>query len=346
MNIDELKKSIQAHFTDGLVTIVGSGLSAGYSLPTMGQLAQHLLNEVPKKFDITTCGHWKAIDERLNDQVGIEVALRDLAADNPLIPVITDLVADLIEQKELEVITSALSGDIRLAFRDLVPHLTFSNDRHFVITTNYDRLIELSIEQANVAIGTLFDGKVFGRLDKKACRSSMNIAVAAKTKVGVQLVSRKHVVVLKPHGSLDWYEGKEHPVRCPIKLPLRRLMIAPGGQKYRKGYESPFDIHRADANEAIDKATRYLVIGYGFNDDHLETHLRAEIGKGKPCLVLVRGLTDNIKDLLSKNKSLTVLSHAEEETVPGTLLSQNGVHSFFAGINLWSLDSFIKEVLT
>ena len=39
MHIGEIKKRLQEHFTDGLVTIVGSGLSVACGLPGMRELA-------------------------------------------------------------------------------------------------------------------------------------------------------------------------------------------------------------------------------------------------------------------------------------------------------------------
>ena len=56
----------------------------------------------------------------------------------------------------------------------------------------------------------------------------------------------------------------------------------------RQGYSVPFDIHRARANEEIDKAQRYIIIGYGFGDDHLETHLMQQLRAGKPALIQTR----------------------------------------------------------
>ena len=46
-------------------------------------------------------------------------------------------------------------------------------------------------------------------------------------------------------------------------------MITPGVNKYRAGYNSPFDKHRDLANDYIKNAGRLLVVGYGFNDAHL-----------------------------------------------------------------------------
>jgi hypothetical protein len=56
--------------------------------------------------------------------------------------------------------------------------------------------------------------------------------------------------------------------------------------KFRSGYESPFDKHRERANEEIDRASRFLILGYGFNDDHLETHLKPKLRAGRPTLLI------------------------------------------------------------
>lgn len=47
MDLHELKLHLQNHLTDGLVLIVGSGLSAALGLPTMERLAGHLLEHPP-----------------------------------------------------------------------------------------------------------------------------------------------------------------------------------------------------------------------------------------------------------------------------------------------------------
>lgn len=46
MELHNVKVRLQEHLSDGLVTIVGSGLSCAEGLPGMGELADHLLAEV------------------------------------------------------------------------------------------------------------------------------------------------------------------------------------------------------------------------------------------------------------------------------------------------------------
>ena len=72
------------------------------------------------------------------------------------------------------------------------------------------------------------------------------------------------VTVLKPHGCLSWHliNGVPYSItNCSVE---DSLIITPGLNKYREGYSVPFDIHRAKANEEIDRAQRYIIIGYGF----------------------------------------------------------------------------------
>ncbi len=48
VDLHEVKEQLQQHLTDGLVTIVGSGLSAAEGLPTMSKLEAHLRQSIPQ----------------------------------------------------------------------------------------------------------------------------------------------------------------------------------------------------------------------------------------------------------------------------------------------------------
>ena len=60
LDLDKLKQYLQRHLTDGLVTVVGSGLSCAEGLPSMGALGDHLRCAIgPSKLDaadIERCG--------------------------------------------------------------------------------------------------------------------------------------------------------------------------------------------------------------------------------------------------------------------------------------------------
>jgi hypothetical protein len=144
---------------------------------------------------------------------------------------------------------------------------------------------------------------------------------------------------------LDWYYREGKPVRYSGELPLQRLIITPGLNKFRNGYESPFDRHRDRANNVIDKANRFLVVGYGFNDDHLETHLLPKIKSGIPTLLLTRTLSHNAIKLASEFATIIAIQHAAKDGTEGSSVFSNKVEEFLPDLALWDLDNFVNEVL-
>jgi hypothetical protein len=58
MDLHSIKVRLQKHLSDGLVTIVGSGLSCAEGLPSMKELATHLLAEVSHGLTGTDATMW------------------------------------------------------------------------------------------------------------------------------------------------------------------------------------------------------------------------------------------------------------------------------------------------
>ena len=71
---DALKKELQAIFSDGLVTVIGSGLSCAEGLPGMGALATELISKVPSAIPDADKATWAAIESCLASD-GLEGAL-------------------------------------------------------------------------------------------------------------------------------------------------------------------------------------------------------------------------------------------------------------------------------
>jgi hypothetical protein len=119
------------------------------------------------------------------------------------------------------------------------------------------------------------------------------------------------------------------------------LIITPGINKYKEGYNAPFDTHRAKANAAIDAAQRYIIIGYGFGDDHLETHLVQQLRNGKPALILTHSLSKKALELIGSCKNITAI--CSKNTSDSLVVKQSG-ETVFLNLNLWDLDEMLKEV--
>jgi hypothetical protein len=346
MDLHRLKRDLQGHFTDGLVTIVGSGLSVAEGIPGMTALRDHLLAEVPGRVpDQNLLPQWQAIEERLRAGADIETALHELPPSPDLEAVIVDLTASLTVDAELRVITDVICGNRTLRFALLLQHMLKPNTGVPVITTNYDRLLEIGAECAGLGADTMFVGRNVGILNEKEstlsfCRDYRK----APRRGALQLIYRPRVVILKPHGSLDWFLLNGEPVCCPYPLDVPRLIITPGLNKYRTGYDRPFDLHRERANREIDRAARYLIIGYGFNDNHLETHLAAQLRSGKPALVLTERLSPSGLDLITHCSNVIAITSDPAQGPGACVISGKGV-DFILGPNMWDVGVFVKEIL-
>lgn len=338
--LHELKQRLQAHLTDGLLLIVGSGLSVAEGLPGMGRLETILKSEIPKDVHADDKNDWEKVVEKLDDGRGLEGALQDVKVSDQLESQIRRVVAKHIEQDERTAIQESFSGARTLRMARLLPHLNPEPNKPLpIVTTNYDRLIEVAAELAGYGVDTMFSGSFAGPLDAELSKKAFIKSVVRGKKVKIEY--RKRIALFKPHGSLGWYAMDGSPIQCHIPLELPPYIITPGLAKYRRGYDAPFDAQREGANQAIDSAARFLIIGYGFNDDHLETHLSPQIAKGKPCLVLTHGLTPNAEAIIrAASNALAIVSE------PGgfKVISASGDESF-TGSALWDVETFVREVL-
>lgn len=281
----------------------------------------------------------------LQEGCDLESALNKVEIDEDLEVQVIELAASLIESHERKVIEAVIAGRIELPLSGLLSHLLTTIRKLTIITTNYDRLIELAAEVAGIDVDTTFYGQILGAFDPRKSHEALGHAEQTRIKAGIKRTYRKHVKVLKPHGSLDWFSYNGSPVRCGVPVDLPRLMIAPGKTKYRRGYEQPFDVHRAEANDAVDRAARFLFLGYGFNDSELETHLVPRLREGLPCVILTEDLTANAVKVVRVSPSTLALTKGNDETPPCTKLTLSSGESFFEGIDLWNIKIFIDEVL-
>lgn len=343
LELDQLKMLLQRHFTDGLVTVVGSGLSCAEGLPGMGELAAYLQANVEAGLSNDDKDCWTQLSTLITAN-GLEAALLSNPPTPALEIAIVAKTVELIAQRESEIVTEVFTKARTLRFTRLLKHLLKPTTGVPVVTTNYDRLLEIAAEEAGLGVDTLFVGQFAGHLNEQESKLSFCREVTLKGK-SVQYRYRQRVNVFKPHGSLDWYYRDGKPVRYAGDLPLPRLIITPGLNKFRSGYESPFDRHRERANAAIDKASRFLVLGYGFNDDHLETHLTPRIKSGIPTLLLTHSLSDNALKLARDHANVIAIQHGSVGGREGSSVFVNKTANFVPGPALWDLNPFISEVL-
>jgi hypothetical protein len=345
MDLHRVKVRLQEHLSDGLVTIVGSGLSCAEGLPGMGELADHLRATAGVGLAGTDAATWDSA-LALFATKGLEGALLAVPPTPAVESAIAAATGKLFGERERAVVTEVFAGTRKLRLTRLLPHLVKPATGLTIVTTNYDRLVEIAAEEADIGADTMFVGRFAGHLNETESRMSFCRGVAMKPRRTASLQFRHRVIVFKPHGSLDWYSRNGRAVCYAGELPnAARLIITPGHNKFRNGYDSPFDLHRSRANEAIDRAARFLVLGYGFNDDHLETHLSPCIKGGKPTLMLTRSLSTVARQLALRHANVIALEHAEVAGVAGTTVIVEQKEFFFPRVGMWDVDSFVTEVL-
>ncbi len=159
-----------------------------------------------------------------------------------------------------------------------------------------------------------------------------------------KLKFREHITIYKPHGCLGWYMYGDNVIYSSFNLGIENLIITPGANKYRKGYDEPFDVHRNKANEAICNAERFIIIGYGFNDDHLETHLISKIKSGVPALIITHSITEKVNKLIKENNVTAVYCY-NKGTKSGTIVNIKGEEKLLKDCYIWDLGIFVREVL-
>ena len=337
----DYKKALQDHFGDGLAVVVGSGLSCAEGLAGMAELTDHLNANVKANLDQDTKSEWSTLSTLIAAR-GLEPALFEFEPSEPLEAAIRRAIVNCLAPQERAAISEVIAGARTLRFTKLVPHLLNVTSGLPILTTNYDRLVEVACEAAGLQVDTMFDGSVLGRLDASNSRQSL-LRTTEIISGKLRKEYRKHARVFKPHGSLDWYHSPDGPVRFSGDLELRRMIITPGKRKFRDGYDRPFSDHREKMNGLLDRAARLLIVGYGFNDDHLETHLNSLIRKGKPTLILTRGLSQTARSLAINNTAVIAL---ERETGEKTRMIFQGKTFSINKPELWDLGAFVEEVFT
>jgi len=313
----------------------------------MEGLAKYLLDKVPSRtaaMGSDAKDEWKKIAVELGEAApaNLEKTLASNAVSDELLAVVTELVAECIQTSEIEAITRILNDPRNSPFARLFEFATRSATALEVVTTNYDRLLEAHAARVGLPVDTGFFGHTIGRYDEAESQSEMlRSDKTPGAKKGVSYARRPHVRISKPHGSLDWFICNDHLMRSDLPLPSAPHIIVPGGSKYKAGYERPFDDHRNRANTAIDNATALLFVGYGFNDEHLQTHLRPKFPT-VPALILGMDLTEAALGYLA----MSALAIGIEKKDAGCRVKNSCADVLDLDLDLWDLDTLLKEVLS
>ena len=351
---EELYTDIQAMFRATPILLVGSGFSCGYGMPHMGALGQHLAEVVgPRLASDEAQAVWGAALEAISENLeeGLNTIASGAQGRDEIITILREETAKLIIEKNLATEAVILShsapsthAPARL-LRRLFDGAPQNADSISVITTNYDTLLELFCDLAEVPLDTGFSG--FRRRKPRAnpLFQTQYCRIWAADKKGTQADHRpcKTVRLHKPHGSITWHATKDGPTEVltnDVSMSPKAIVV-PGPTKYQDALVNTlFDSIRTEMNAMLSRADALVCIGFGFNDDHLQGVIKARLDSHMPMLILTRDFTDNIKDLLSCYPHVVAFCKSGDGCechYKGKVLS--------SAQQLWQLDDFMKTFL-
>lgn len=336
---------LQDFLQDGVVVVIGSGFSAKYGMPVMSALATHLQVKVPGSINPSSMADkaaWALIDAELQNGSSLETALQVTNIPSELLDIVVRESATFIDSTETEVIRAIACGASVPPLGRIVQHILKASRQLHIVTTNYDRLIECQLEKSLIPLDTGYVGAYVAFYDSD--RSALAHKEYINESKRVRSVHHPHAYVSKPHGSLDWYIDGEKVIRCAERLQLPRAIITPGLTKYRSGYSPHYEEQRSTAIKALEKATRVLVIGYGFNDDQLEHRWCPNLKTAKRIVILTKVLTPNATELVKASTGAYALCE-DPSDFSKTLIFQGPAPPKVCSKKLWDIEDFTKEVI-
>ena len=323
-------RTMQSYLENSPLIILGSGASMPFGLPSMDDLAKSIRQNVIVKADPSYDSFCMALESE-----GLERAIDTVSLGLPAIQAIREtawITVNECDQRYLEAnYISPPSAIVQLLEKVIAP----TPNKAVIVTTNYDRLPEYAADWIGASIVTGFEGEYIKKLE------STNSSVISK-----RIRARERVVnIWKVHGCLDWFvdpKGKLISVPLSKKIPIgfSPLIVPPGKDKYSSTHTEPFRSIIAEADNAFTQAGAFISVGYGFNDDHLQPKLIAQISNNKPIVVLARTMTDACRhyiiDANVKKYLIFEKSDGNSTTVYG-----NGWTQVLDG-QYWLLEEFLK----
>jgi hypothetical protein len=351
MNKDEIFQTLQGFLRTYPTIIAGTGLSISMGIPGMDGLLGFLEGRMSKSFTTTSDvqKEWnKAF--KLIKQFGFEEGLGKISISDELLEIIVKETAKFLQEEDTRFFKKYISDAThRFPFADLINHLAKSlspnNPELNIITPNYDQIVEYACDRVNVKCWTGFEGTIIGKFKQETFEESLfkPLFVTEKNRLHREFIPEPRVKLFKPHGSIWWQRCNDQTYQFVGEIPNSKIIIiTPGLTKYKSSLlDAVMNYHREAGNKVLRKANSVIVIGYGFNDDHLHNTLIARISEGIPCLVLTRSLSAKAKGIVSKYPQIFAIESNDSTGAKWYYNKQEGV----LNEPLWDLNSFVSLII-
>lgn len=371
MPMPRVSASAQPHLTEEIAVevlrdffrekpflFIGSGMSAALDVRFgMPALRDELLKRIPD-YDLATPEkeQWVQVQQGLESGADLESSL-NAVTDSELLKKITVVTGKFIGSLDREYALRISNDESKWPALDLlkllVDTLPPADPILHVLTTNYDMLLEHSCDYVRITYANgFFGGGVERRIDWAAAEHSLTVPrrTLYRGKLRTTYAYRNHIRLYKVHGSLNYFFHRSSFIENnswiwnPPQF-AQRVMIPPGLSKYEMLHRYRQELLQP-ADAAIEKANRFLFLGYGFNDTHLEEYIKRKlVTQGCMGLILTRSSNERMESLLSKARNLWLVCSSESED--GTRISnqQYSTSLYLPGRRLWDIREFTNSIL-
>ena len=351
--------TIHDFFRDKPFVVIGSGMSCAldsrFGMPALEQeLSQNVFPDAEVNEQVQ---QWHKVLDSLENGSGLETAL-DNVSDSDLLQKITSVTGSFISSIDREYAQQIAKGEKTWPATEfiklLVDTLPEGDPILHVLTPNYDTLFEHACDAVGIHYTNGFLGGIQRQIDWDAVVRSHLIPtrVAYGNRFRTVPKPRKHIRLYKVHGSLNYFFHQGAVIENNTWMWDApdfsvRVMITPGVSKHQILQTYRQELLKT-ADGAIDGANRFLFLGYGFNDSHLEEYIKRKlITQGCRGLIVTRNLNPRIETLIDQAENLWVVCKMPDENEDGTRI----FNKRYAGclelpsINLWDIVAFKKQVL-
>lgn len=319
------------------VIVLGSGASAAHGIPGMDPLGKHLAaSALPVACQAERhVEGWKEFLDKVQ-KMDLESALTGVNVTPEVLGHIVHTTWKFLNAADLQIFEQVIANRRTLPLSQLFQHLLHSTAMDLqVVTPNYDRLAEYAAEAAGYGAFTGFNFGMFGTRAVEVPRIMIGRRPA------------RTVNVWKVHGSLGWFSGADGSI---VSLPplgaipsgFTPVIVTPGTEKYRRTHEEPFRSAMHSADDAVARASAFLCIGYGFNDDHLQPLMMERCTRPEVPLVLItKEITATAHRFLRGGRCSRYV--ALEGSPNGTRMFSHEVPDGLelVGESFWRLDRFL-----
>ena len=310
---DEVFSLAQKFLSDPPVIIWGSGATIPYGLPSMDDLKKALRPHIVE----------------LNGDANLEVALGNIDDENK-INEIREVIRNEVLKKDIACLKSSIQNPhyLKPTIRMINKFYNAHPQKIDIVTSNYDRVLEYALSQGGYSYTDGFTGKPLSKFEKSSFGNS------------------KIINLIKVHGSLNWVSYSNDPFFLPCEYEtngLKYVMILPSKNKYKDVIDEPYRTLITKSDEAIEAAQSFLVIGFGFNDEHLTPKIESQIKNGVPVVIITKTATSSCKTKLNEASNYCLFEKIDSGTKV-TFKKQADLQEqvSFIDKNYWELSQFME----